>query len=153
MTLTEPEAKRFWGKVSPTGFCWDWTGSLNDGYGRFSPRKSKTLIAHRVAYSLLIGATPPLLDHLCRNRRCVNPDHLVPKSNRANVLEGFGITARNARKDACDAGHEFTPENTTVDRFGYRRCRECRRGYDRVRYARDGAARGAARVRSGKAEA
>lgn len=136
--LREADADRFWALVEPTGFCWAWTGSLTyQGYGSFSAGKRTTLRAHRVAYALLIGTPPALLDHLCRNRKCVNPDHLVKKSNRANVLEGFGPTAVNARKRVCVNGHSFTRANT-YESHGHRLCRRCRADAQRRYRERNG---------------
>lgn len=81
--------ERFWAKVQPTGFCWEWIASLKpNGYGQFSPRPGRVAYAHRYAYELLVGPIPTGadLDHLCRNRRCVNPDHLDPVDRRTNLL-------------------------------------------------------------------
>lgn len=65
------------------------------------------------------------LDHLCRNRLCVNPEHLEVVSRGENVLRGVGVTAENKRKTHCAHGHEFTTENTY--RYGNKRhCRTCR---------------------------
>jgi hypothetical protein len=119
--------------VDKTQDCWNWTGALDNGYGRFQggPRGSKVHRAHRLAYELLVGPIPEglVLDHLCRNRRCVNPDHLEPVTNRINVLRGEGWAASRARQTHCIHGHEFTPANTYVDpKRGTRGCRECRRG-------------------------
>ena len=66
------------------------------------------------------------IDHLCRNRRCVNPEHLEPVSRGENVLRGDGHSARNARKTHCIRGHEFTVENSYYAPNGKgKRCREC----------------------------
>lgn len=122
---------RFWSKVVPTGFCWEWTGRTQKrtGHGRFSPTHSTTIGAHRFAYELLVGPVPDgqQLDHLCRNPPCVNPDHLEPVTARENVLRGFGITADQSRRIRCPAGHEYTPENTRVSKRGFRNCRACAR--------------------------
>lgn len=82
--------------------------------------------AHRAAYIVLVGEIDPraVLDHLCRNRACVNPDHLVPTTVRQNVIAGFGPTAINARKTRCVNGHEFTVANTYRE-GSRRRCRAC----------------------------
>jgi hypothetical protein len=66
------------------------------------------------------------LDHLCRVRGCVNPDHLEVVTGATNTLRGISSPAINARKTHCRRGHEFTPENTYIDR-GSRRCKACRR--------------------------
>lgn len=125
---------RFWAKVEPTGFCWNWTGHRNKtGHGRFHPTRNRSIAAHRFAYELLVGPIPEglHLDHLCRNTACVNPDHLEPVTLKENVLRGFGITAQAARATHCKNGHEFTPENTIVRAKGWRGCRECKREWQR----------------------
>lgn len=132
MTQREQLIKaRFWSKVEPTGFCWNWTGKTSEktGHGRFNPERTKSVAAHRFAYELLVGPIPEGLDldHLCRHPPCVNPDHMDPVTNRENVLRGFGITAMQARQTHCVRGHEFTPENTHITKRGMRHCRTCSR--------------------------
>src|SRR6266849_5089721 len=109
MTLTIGQQERFWAKVHKTDTCWEWTGALWRGYGYF-----RTWIAHRVAYELLVGPIPPekQVDHLCRNRGCVNPEHMELVTSYENILRGEGPTAANKRKLVCSNGHPFTPENT-----------------------------------------
>ena len=119
------------------GQCWTWTGPM-DRYGYGSSRAKAAGIrqgtsAHRVAYLLLRGDIAPgqVIDHLCRNRWCVNPSHLEMVTNQDNVLRGLGVCASNARKTHCKHGHEFSPDNTLVGPKGYRRCRACRDEYNR----------------------
>ena len=121
--------------VTPIG-CHEWTARLNrSGYGSQTltiPGESKRVVlAHRVAWVGHHGVDIPagmLLDHLCRNRACVNPAHLDVVTPRTNAVRGIGPTAENARKTHCNKGHEFIPENTYV-RTGsaHRSCRACQR--------------------------
>jgi hypothetical protein len=124
--------ERFWAKVQPTGFCWEWTAGLNErGYGQFriGPVKRK---AHRVAYELLVSSIPDglELDHLCRVRSCVNPDHLEPVTRAENNRRSFATIQAAAAIRArthCVNGHPFDAANTAITKAGHRRCRACER--------------------------
>ena len=118
----------FWERVEKTDTCWNWIGILGrGGYGQ-TPMQWKTRLAHRVAYEFLIGGIPDglTLDHLCRNRKCVNPEHLEPVSMRENILRGKGVASLNAKKTQCKNGHVFDEKNTcyNVSRNA-RICRIC----------------------------
>jgi len=108
-----------------------------DGYVSLT-RGGGYFYAHRYVYEQEVGPIPDglTLDHLCRNRACVNPDHLEPVTMRVNTLRGETITARNAAKTRCDKGHEFTPENTMRKPDG-RRCRVCQRASEARYYERN----------------
>ena len=126
-------ADRFWENIDRSiGDCWNWLGSLDrDGYGRVRYNGRRTR-AHRIAYELAIGPIPAglVIDHLCRNRRCVNPDHLEPVTSQENTRRGVTGQARAEQKRAqthCEHGHEFTEANTAYRLTGGRKCKECHR--------------------------
>lgn len=117
---------RFWTKVAKTSGCWNWLGGLaGRGYGTFWDG-ARPVYAHRFSYEVHKGPIPEGLtvDHLCRNPRCVNPDHLEAVTLRENLLRGDTIPARNARTTHCPKGHEYTKDNTYVVRER-RICRTC----------------------------
>ena len=108
--------------------CWLWKQPLDNGYGRFW-WNGHTYSAHRFSYYLFVGEIPndKQLDHLCRNRGCVNPSHLEAVDIKTNVLRGIGLSAQNARKTHCKRNHPLTGPNLTVNNRGQRVCKECSR--------------------------
>lgn len=116
--------KFFWSKVLKTETCWLWKGGLTtNGYGRFGKKP-----AHRKSWEYLKGEIPAnlVIDHLCRIKACVNPDHLEPVTDRTNTLRGMSPAAFNARKTYCYRGHKFDVENMSY-RKNKRHCRICAR--------------------------
>jgi hypothetical protein len=121
---------RFWRKVveEPDG-CWHWTACRSsNGYGKVSSG-GRSSYAHRVAHEALVGpiAEGMTLDHLCRVRHCVRPDHAEQVPNRENLRRGTSPTAENGRKTHCAReGHPLSGDNLYVNPRGERECRACR---------------------------
>lgn len=129
--MTDKDVIRFLSKISVSeSGCWEWIGQLRKGYGIFS-LKNQSKTAHRIMYELMKDVKLEKgveLDHLCKNRKCVNPDHIEKVSGKDNTLRGMGPTAINARRKECINGHEFTPENTYIrPDDGARDCKTCAR--------------------------
>lgn len=125
--LPDTTHDRLWSKVKQDGDCWVWTGYKDpSGYGRLGFRDSVWL-AHRVSYTLMIEEIPDglQLDHLCRNRACVNPYHLEPVPPEVNRLRGN--INQNVGKTHCKHGHPLDGENLYTNPDGCRHCRECQR--------------------------
>ncbi len=126
----------FWSRVDKSkgeNECWPWAKTVShDGYGRYV-LKGKYYLAHRTSYELTFGKIPDglVIDHLCRNTKCVNPRHLEAVTNKTNILRGTARSAQNARKTHCKRGHPLSGDN--LDRYpdGSRHCRAC----VRYRYA------------------
>lgn len=124
--------ERFWSKVDKiAGGCWNWkAGRSSGGYGRFAPSHNKTVYAHRASLLLADISIPDgmVVDHVCRNRGCVNPEHLRVVTPRVNSLENSeAVTASNAVKTHCDQGHELSEYNLYPHSKGYRICLTCAR--------------------------
>ena len=135
--------EKFWLRVERTETCWNWTGSRSRGYGAFTPViRGRRVSVHRWAYEYFVGPIPGgwQIDHLCRVRHCVNPDHLEVVTQRTNILRGTAFSAVNARKTHCPQGHPYDEANTYLGRQGkngvVRQCRMCHRVKERVRQAR-----------------
>ena len=136
---------KFWKSVVRTpNKCWKWPRSLDkDGYGSFK-NNNKISRAHRFSYELFYGKIPSTLviDHLCRNKNCVNPDHLDLVTPRENILRGNtghhtnqlrGKDHPHGKKTHCSNGHEYNKKNTYLRPKGGRNCRVCHKEVERVR--------------------
>lgn len=136
-----PLGKYLKDRIRKNGDCWQWVGIVgNHGYG-FVCREGRFFLAHRFCYAFYRGPIPNglTLDHLCRFRACVNPDHLEPVTIKENVLRGNSMPAINKRKTHCKNGHEFSFENTYIkpDKKGPQRaCRKCKRNWEK-KYAEE----------------
>ena len=123
--------------LEPNTGCWLWTASVTaDGYGHMGTTAGKVSSAHRISYQLYRGPIPPgeTIDHLCRVRCCVNPDHLEVVSRRENIQRGTQGEWQK-RKNHCPQGHPYSERNTIRTSNGVRRaCRECLRVSWRKRY-------------------
>ncbi len=111
----------------PNSGCWLWLGYLHPaGYGRIVNPDGTTTGAHRAIYEELVRLIPDglQLDHLCRVRCCVNPQHLEPVTCGENIRRGE-TGKNNGDKTHCKYGHEYTPANTVISKDG-RSCRTCR---------------------------
>lgn len=122
--------ERFWSKVNKTNSCWEWIAGIGkDGYGRFRLNERINL-AHRLSYEHFKGKIPKGLDldHLCRNRKCINPEHLEAVTRKINIrrgLTGQHNNHANKLKTHCLRGHEYDEENTYIYSDGRRQCRKC----------------------------
>ncbi|NWA62995.1 HNH endonuclease [Pantoea sp. B9002] len=125
MTLEE----RLLSKVAknPNSGCWEFTGSLyKNGYGQIW-NGARAEQAHRVAYRFYVAEIPAdkEIDHLCKNRRCVNPKHLDIVTHQENIARSNTVMGENARKTHCMRGHPLEGENLIITKQKTRQCRIC----------------------------
>lgn len=131
--------KYFEDRVVRGNGCWSWAGHVATGTGyAYASTVGFHGPAHRLSYQIFIGPIPDglHLDHLCRIRSCVNPQHVEPVTPAENVLRGVGITATNAHKTHCLRGHPFLGDNLLRRPDGSRGCRICKNNSGDKRNAR-----------------
>jgi hypothetical protein len=122
------EEQRFWSKVEKSESCWTWTASqTRGGYGQFYKDGGIPILAHRWSYQSVNGPIPDglVMDHLCRVRNCVRPDHLEATTQRINILRGNGLAAQQAEQTHCKRGHSL--EDAHILSRNRRDCRKCRK--------------------------
>ncbi len=138
---TEKQKRSFLAKIEKNTNqqgCWRWIGKTakNTGYGQFAAhskehRKNRYFLSHRFAFEFIANRHIPndrVLDHLCRNRWCVNPEHLEVVTLRDNILRGVSPAAINAKKTHCKWGHRLSDDNIyTHPQRGSRDCKICRK--------------------------
>lgn len=127
--------RRFWLKVEKTDECWHWQGHVSQlGYGQFT-MDGLTVLAHRFAYEDVVGPIPNglVIDHLCRVRDCVNPEHLEVVTQAENTRRGLSGVLKPALTH-CPSGHDYDEENTRYVQGKYPICRTCDRIRKRVEY-------------------
>jgi hypothetical protein len=136
--VTKPLQERLDAKINKTDGCWLWSGSCTGGafggYGIISYNGKKTLV-HRLMYEMHVNPIPVgfEVDHLCRNKLCVNPLHLEAVTHKENMLRANAGWACK-EKTHCPHGHEYTPENTRIT-HGSRSCKQCESAYNKRRWA------------------
>lgn len=117
----EGECLVFYTTVQPNGYGQMWNGRRPEQ-------------AHRIAYRIAYGDIPrdTEIDHKCRNRACINPEHLQAITHKQNMHLSETVMGLNHRKTHCIRGHELKGDNLRLEPDGRRQCRAC----DRVRYLR-----------------
>ncbi len=131
---TAKDVQRFMKRVLMTDDCWLMQGATTNGYVQFM-YQSKRVMAHRFAYMVFESLIPDDLqiDHLCKTRNCVNPDHLEPVTSRENLRrDPNNITTINASKTECIRGHDFAEAYLMPD--GEKRCLHCAKINNRLYY-------------------
>lgn len=129
----------------PTG-CWEHPGNGSGSHYSQISIACVNVSGHRLVYSHFVGEIPKgyQIDHLCKNQRCANFEHLEAVSPEENNRRSNSPTALNAKKTHCLQGHPYDERNTQVRPNGGRKCRKChqeykkrKRVYEMMQKARD----------------
>jgi len=119
---------KFLSKIIIIKECWEWSGYKDkDGYGKFSLNRTP-FMAHRISFNIFKGIIKDnlVIDHICHNRSCINPEHLRQVTIKTNTLENsVGNAYFNSIKTHCNKGHEFIGANIGKDSSGDRYCKKC----------------------------
>jgi hypothetical protein len=112
---------RLWAQTDILGECLVPIGYKHQGYSTIGVKTDSGWTvkrAHRFVYENTVGLIPDglVLDHLCRNRACINPGHLEPVTIRENILRGNGLASANHKKERCPQGHNYSRRNPRGDR-------------------------------------
>lgn len=134
-----------YGESHPIGYlivegkCWEWLGSKGRGYGHLSKGR-RQVQAHRWVYEQKFGfiAEGKECHHICANRGCVNPDHIIIVTRKEHIAQDrkMGYAAYRRNKTRCPRGHPYSGTNLCIDSRGKRLCRECKQRTNRRWYAR-----------------
>lgn len=130
-----------WERID-VGLCWEWNDSLRDGYAWINWACFDRNYAHQIIWEMLVGPIPDglELDHLCRNRKCVNPDHLELVTRLENMRRGYAPTMVASRLGICKRGHVLTMETTYANpskkQPNARTCSACQRDRKNARRIR-----------------
>ena len=136
-----PLERRFWLYVEPepNSGCWLWVGAMADGYGVIQRGGMQgKVLAHRYSYEMFREPIPMdfQIDHRCRMRSCVNPNHLEVVTARENFLRGIHRSAQIHRTGLCLRGHPLTEDNLHINTRGKRQCRTCWLANSKLSYER-----------------
>ena len=143
VNLTKEQEIKMMNRISidiNTG-CWNWSNYIDaGGYGRIMFNNHQES-AHRVFYAWKKGKLPrgkskiiPQLDHLCKNRKCCNPDHLELVSFKENILRGNSPSAQHSKQLICKNGHILPSKPNLLRKNGKteRVCLICQRINNRI---------------------
>lgn len=118
----DPVLRRIASRITEVNGCWEVGYARSGGYVHINVARRRILV-HRYVYSATVAPIEGglFIDHLCRNRACCRPSHLEPVTNKTNILRGESPPAKNARKEKCPQGHEYSDQAD-----GTRKCNVCR---------------------------